>query len=93
MRAERPDVILLDLGLPDISGREVLRRLRADAETQSIPVVLVTSARLDRDDRAQLLESAAAIVSKDALTREVIDAAIRQTLEIPPRTDAMTTDG
>jgi signal transduction histidine kinase/CheY-like chemotaxis protein len=92
-RAERPDVILLDLGLPDISGREVLRQLKSDPATSAIPVLIVTSARLDRDDRDHLLSLASAIVSKDSLTRDVIGTALRQTLETPPRTDAMTADG
>ena len=37
-----PDVILLDLGLPDISGDEVLRRLKRDPYTAQIPVVVVS---------------------------------------------------
>jgi PAS domain S-box-containing protein len=42
-REHRPALVLLDLNLPDISGEEVLRRIRADARTAEIPVV-VTSA-------------------------------------------------
>jgi CheY-like chemotaxis protein/two-component sensor histidine kinase len=51
-REHLPDVILLDLHLPDISGEEVLRRLRGDARTARIPVVVVsadaTKASLER---------------------------------------------
>jgi two-component system cell cycle response regulator len=42
-RRELPDVILLDLDLPDISGIEVCRRLRADPATRTIPIVMVTA--------------------------------------------------
>jgi len=43
MRDERPDVVLLDLALPDISGWEVLARLRRNPQWSSVPVVLVTA--------------------------------------------------
>src|ERR671924_2147110 len=39
---EQPDVILLDMILPKISGTDVLRRLRRDASTTAIPVVMLT---------------------------------------------------
>lgn len=42
-RDHRPDLILLDLHLPDINGGEVLRRLRDDSATQFIPVVVLTA--------------------------------------------------
>jgi CheY-like chemotaxis protein len=42
LTAEKPDLILLDIGLPGMPGDEVLRRLRADHRTASIPVVLLT---------------------------------------------------
>lgn len=42
-RRHRPDVILLDLHLPDIAGDEVLRRLREAPETRSIPVIMLSA--------------------------------------------------
>jgi two-component system phosphate regulon response regulator PhoB len=46
-REARPELIILDLGLPGKSGREVLRELRSDPQTRAIPVVL-TSATLEQ---------------------------------------------
>lgn len=44
----KPDIIVLDLVLPDINGRDVIMKLKADAETARIPILLMTGAHLDR---------------------------------------------
>jgi PAS domain S-box-containing protein len=48
-RRERPDLILLDIQLPDMDGYEVLRRLRADEATRDIPVIAVSANALSCD--------------------------------------------
>ena len=47
--AERPDLILLDLNLPRLDGREVLERIKADEELRRIPVVVLTTSKAEED--------------------------------------------
>lgn len=54
LAAELPDILLLDLGLPDISGQETLSRLRADDATSAVPVVIFTNLELDDRGAASL---------------------------------------
>ena len=51
--APRPDLILLDLNLPKLDGREVLEQLKADPDLRRIPVVVLTTS----DSEADVLES------------------------------------
>ena len=55
-RAERPDLILLDLGLPVLDGWEAARLLKADERTRAIPIIAL-SAHAMAGDRAQALEA------------------------------------
>lgn len=47
--AVRPDVILLDLNLPRMDGREVLEQIKNDADLRTIPVVILTSSKAEED--------------------------------------------
>ncbi len=48
-KVERPDVILLDIIMPKISGHEVLRKLKDDLDTRLIPVIMVSAKGAERD--------------------------------------------
>ncbi|MEU8361916.1 response regulator [Nonomuraea sp. NPDC048882] len=47
--APRPDLVLLDLNLPRMSGMEVLEEVKADAELRTIPVVILTTSEAEED--------------------------------------------
>jgi two-component system, cell cycle response regulator DivK len=49
-RKRRPDLILMDIQLPDVSGLEVTKWLKEDPELQAIPVVAVTAFAIDGDE-------------------------------------------
>ena len=63
IRRRRPDVIVLDLRMPGMSGAELCKRLKAEARTKDIPIVLLTGADPDEARRAQRA-GAAALVRK-----------------------------
>ena len=65
-----PDLVILDLAMPDLSGFEVLSKLKENPRTASIPVIIHTSKVLDSHERT-LLTDAAAIVSKESRSREL----------------------
>jgi signal transduction histidine kinase/CheY-like chemotaxis protein len=70
VREDDPDVVILDLSMPDLSGFEVLAAMKRDPATASIPVIIHTSKVLDEHERESLVQ-AAAIVSKESETREL----------------------
>ncbi len=63
-REQHPDVILLDVALPDMSGLEVCRQLKADPNTASIPIAMLTAMAQETDRRAALSLGADDYVTK-----------------------------
>jgi two-component system, response regulator len=62
--ALQPQVVLLDLNLPRISGHDVLKRVRADSRTKHVPVVILTSSNEDEDVMQSYSNGANAYVRK-----------------------------
>jgi signal transduction histidine kinase/CheY-like chemotaxis protein len=78
-KESKPDLIILDLSMPDLSGFEVLDQLKMDPKTQQIPVVIYTSQRLDSGERERL-QAAADIVPKETQSRELTEARFAEAL-------------
>lgn len=57
VRAQLPDLVILDLKLGDISGQDVLKQLKHDPVTVEIPVIVYTAAVLEAEEVSQLIES------------------------------------
>lgn len=72
--AQPPKVVLLDLKLPKVNGLEVLKAIKSDERTRSIPVVIVTSSREDPDVRIAYALGANSYVVKPVSSAEFIDA-------------------
>jgi threonine synthase len=75
-----PDLIILDLVLPDTRGETFLQHLRAQAETHAIPVIVVSAKMLDAALRSQLAEQADSIWEKGVMDRNSLLAHIETML-------------
>ncbi len=71
-RQARPDVIFLDLMMPDVHGFQVLEMLKAIEDTRRIPVVLFTSQRLESADDRERAAAADALLMKSELSRDSV---------------------
>jgi signal transduction histidine kinase len=69
----RPDLALLDLNLPDISGRDVLRKLRENPATRHIPVVMISADATPGQVRRLLGEGAADYITKPLEISQFLD--------------------
>jgi PAS domain S-box-containing protein len=78
--AHQPKLILLDVNLPDVSGYEVCRRLKADPNTSRIPVIQMSAAFTRGTDRARGLEGGADAYLVEPVEPEVLQATITTTL-------------
>jgi DNA-binding response OmpR family regulator len=80
IRAERPDVVILDLMMPDISGIEVLHYMRREPGLRDIPVVIVSAKGLPTDIQAGMAAGASAYLVKPVgfhKLLETVESAIR----------------
>ena len=79
-RRELPDLIVLDLMMPDVSGFDVVEALHLQADTAQIPVLVVTAKTVTADDRAQLNGFVFAIMEKAQFDRHRFASEVRRAM-------------
>jgi|SRR5712671_1866080 len=77
---EKPDVILLDISLPEMDGTEVLRHIRADAQMQALPVIALTAHAMSGDREKYLAAGFNDYVTKPIVDETVLLDAIQRLL-------------
>ena len=80
--SHRPDLILMDVQLPELDGHEATRQIKVAPELRSIPIVVVTSYALSGDEAKALAAGADAYVTKPFSPRQLL-AKVRELLEEP----------
>ena len=71
-RTHRPDLVLMDIQLPDMSGLEAVRQLKGDPLTRRIPVIAVTAFAMAGDERRALDSGCDGYVAKPIMLREFL---------------------
>jgi CheY-like chemotaxis protein len=79
-RRDRPDVIICDVVMPDVSGFDVLRALSSDPATRDIPIVMNTAKVLTAEESRQL-SRAAAVLTKESYASGSAAAEVRKALQ------------
>ena len=65
-----PDIILLDLMMPEMNGFEFMQHLRQREDARQVPVIVITARELSSDDRKELDGKVAKILQKGSFTTE-----------------------
>lgn len=73
LQRQSPDLVVLDISMPEVDGLEVLQRIRSSAETSELPVVLLSARAQEDDVRLGYATGASAYVRKPFSPRELAD--------------------
>jgi CheY-like chemotaxis protein len=81
IHADPPDIILLDLLMPKVSGIEVLKELKSDEKTRAIPVIILTNSSKETDIREIESLGVSGYLVKANLSLEELGNQVKQALE------------
>ena len=77
MTADKPDIVLLDVMMPDVSGLDILRHMRRDPDLASIPVIMVTAKSMPADIKNGMEAGASSYLTKPVGFQELKEAVER----------------
>lgn len=80
IRNNKPDLVLLDIMMPEMNGLEVLEKLKADPATKDVPVVVLTNLASDQDAQEALTRGAVKYIIKSEHTPQQIVAQVKEIL-------------
>ena len=83
-RRELPDLIVLDLMMPDVNGFDVVEALKGHPDTARIPIVVVTAKQITPEDRAKLNGYVSTIMEKSGFDPDGFTAEIRRAMSGRP---------
>ncbi|UCC17075.1 MAG: response regulator, partial [Dehalococcoidales bacterium] len=78
---EEPSLVVLDLMLPDLSGFEVIKKLRETEGVKDIPVIVLTSKNLSNNELSYLRHQTEAVVKKSTIRREDFLSTIKKLIK------------
>jgi CheY-like chemotaxis protein len=81
-RRELPDVIVLDLMMPEVNGFDVVEALKDNPDTARIPVLVMTAKQITAEDRARLNDYVATIMEKGEFDRDRFTAEVRRAMSL-----------
>jgi CheY-like chemotaxis protein len=81
VEAHRPDILLLDIVMPRLDGFGVIERLRANAKTRDLPIIVISAKELTRAESVRLRKTVAAVMKKQGFQGEKLAQEIHNVLQ------------
>ena len=84
MKAGRPDLLLLDIKLPDMEGWDVCVKIREDTDLRSVPIIMMSSVQKDLEDRLRALRMGAVHFLPKPFKPDLLKAKVDAVLRVRP---------
>lgn len=69
----RPDLVVMDLAMPEMDGKEAMRRIKSDPRTSATPVIVLTAMALSFDEESMVAEGFDGFLTKPSMPPQLLD--------------------